>query len=325
MLYVKNSKDTAPMKMGRSEFEKVIGNPYVYLYCQEAQRAAQALEEAKQRGDESWTAWWEKELKEAKGKLEGIIFQGDMKDETNLGKTGTRNGNYIVSNGKVMIDIDHIDHEEMDRIVQTVQTVCEEDGTPFLLRVGFMAITPSGKGMRIVINGREGSTLVDDQHWVAQLLNVAIDECCKDYTRLSFAVPWSNVLYYEPNVLFAECKPYTEAERPIVHATAATNMPPQWTSSSYGIAQFSGWEEAEIIDELEQELGGAPQQGNRNNFVFYMARDLRHLYGNDTEAIYRAIPSYGLSEEERRQAIKSAVNRPMSTYVPRCIYRRRAC
>ena len=325
MLYVKNSKDTAPMRMGRSEFEAVINNPYVYLHCLEAQRAAYSLEEAKQRGDESWTAWWEKELKEAKGKLEGLIFQGRMKNEANLGQSGTRNGNYMESNGKAMIDIDHIGHEEMERIVQTVHTVCEEDGTPFLLRVGFMAITPSGKGMRIVINGREGSTLVDDQHWVAQLLSITIDECCKDYTRLSFAVPWCNVLYYAPEVLFAECEPYAETERPITHATTTTNMPPQWSSSSYGISQFSGWEEAEIIRELEQELGGAPQQGNRNNFVFYMACDLRHLYGNDTEAILRAIPDYGLSEEERRQAIKSAVNRPMSTYMPRCIYRRRAC
>ena len=259
------------------------------------------------------TEWWERELKRAKGKLPAFIFQGDMASADYLGQPGTRNSRYIVSNGKAMIDIDHIGHEEIDRIMRTIYTIGEDDGTPFIHRVGFVAITPSGMGLRIVINGRPGSTLVGDQRWVAQLLGVAIDECCKDYTRLSYAVPWCNVLYYEPEVLFAKCTPYRDPQ-----GVQRYQSPLRTPSTLSPLMDTFG-----IIDELERELGGPPTVGTRNTFVYRMACALRHLYGDNEASIYCAIPTYGLTDAERRGAIRSALNRPLGTYVPRCIYRRR--
>ena len=359
MLYVTNPQDTAPKRLGRSEFETMIDSPEVAKHCMWARRYAEALEEAKQRGVSSdavtplrahgvckqasthsrgvssdavtplrahgvckqasthsrgvalQTAWWERELKGAKGRLPGFIFQGKMADDTYLGKPGTRNSRHIVSNGKVMIDIDHMSHEEILRVTEAIATGCEEDGAPFVRRVGLVAMTPSYQGMRIVLNGREGSSLVGDQRWVASMLDVTIDECCKDYTRLSFAVPRENVLYYAPEVLFAECVPYADEER-YSPSTPSIRCPLSPVIDAYG-----------IIAELEQELGGAPTEGMRNKFVYRMACSLRHLYGDDPEAIYRAIPSYGLSDMERRQTVRSAMHGTMGTYVPKCIYRRR--
>lgn len=319
MLYVTNPQDTAPKRLGCSEFETLIGSSEVAACCMWARRYAQALEEAKQRGDVSEIAWWERELKGAKGRLPGFIFQGKMMDEACLGKPGTRNGRHVVSNGKVMIDIDHMSRADIQRVTEAILTVCEEDGVPFVERVGLVAMTPSYKGMRIVLNGRGGSSLVGDQHWVAGMLDVTIDECCKDYTRLSFAVPKENILYYAPEVLFAECVPYTESSQSSPSSLSSLSTLSTLSSLSTPSSLMDTYD---IVTELEQELGGAPTEGMRNKFVYRMACNLRHLYGDDAEAIYRAIPPYGLSDVERRQTVRSAMHGTLGSYVPRCIYRR---
>ena len=316
MLYVTNPKDTAPKRLGRDEFESMIDSPEVAKHCMWARRYAEALEEDKQRGVAWQTEWWERELKQAKGRLPGFIFQGTMMDEADLGKPGTRNSEHIVSNGKVMIDIDHMTPEEILRVTEAIVTVQEEDGVPFVRRVGLVAMTPSYQGMRIVLCGREGSSLVGDQRWVAQLLGVTIDECCKDYTRLSFAVPRENVLYYAPEVLFAECVPYVDECQSSLSSLSTPS------TLSYPRSLSPVMDTYDIIDELEHELGGAPTEGMRNKFVYRMACNLRHLYGDDAEAIYRAIPSYGLSDVERRQTVRSAMHSRLGSYVPKCIYRR---
>lgn len=323
MLYVNHPQDTAPKLLMRSDFEAIITSSEVARNCLWAQRYAQALAEAKQRGDALQAAWWERELKGAKGRLPAFLFQGTMRDAAHLGQEGTRNGRYITSNGKAMIDIDHIDTAEMHRIAQAIATAVEEDGTPFARRVGFVATTPSGQGLRIVMDGRVGSTLVADQQWVAQLLGVVIDECCKDYTRLSFAVPEANVLHYNPEVLFRDCAAYEDEAAP--SSLGSPRSPSNLSTPSQLIATGPlFYDEAAIIAELEQEIHGAPVQGNRNNFVYRMAHGLRHLYGDNLEALCRAIPTYGLSDAEHRGAIRSALGRPPSSYVPRCIYRRRS-
>lgn len=330
MLYVNHPQDTAPKLLMRSDFEAIITSSEVARHCLWAQRYAQALAEARLRGDALQVAWWERELKGAKGRLPAFLFQGTMRDAAHLGQEGTRNGRYITSNGKAMIDIDHIATAEMHRIAQAIATAVEEDGTPFARRVGFVATTPSGQGLRIVMDGRVGSTLVADQQWVAQLLGVVIDECCKDYTRLSFAVPEANVLHYDPEVLFRDCVAYEDGylgspSSPGSPSSLSSLSSPRSLSSSSQLIATGPllYDEAAIIAELEQEIHGAPVQGNRNNFVYRMAHGLRHLYGDNLEALCRAIPTYGLSDAEHRGAIRSALSRPPSSYVPHCIYRRR--
>ena len=97
MLYVDNPRDTAPKRLGRGDFEALIGDSQVARCCMWASRYAEALQMARERGVAVQTEWWERELKHAKGKLPAFIFQGDMASADYLGKPGTRNGRYIVS------------------------------------------------------------------------------------------------------------------------------------------------------------------------------------------------------------------------------------
>ena len=71
-------------------------------------------------------------------------------------------------------------------------------------------ITPSGDGLRLVVKRDEGKTIAEGQyHWVQEVLpwlgvEAKCDDVCKDISRLSFAPMHSEVLYYNPSLLFGE-------------------------------------------------------------------------------------------------------------------------
>ena len=81
-----------------------------------------------------------------------------------------------------------------------------EGGSPFALA----HITPSGDGLRLVVTREKGKTIAEGQyHWVQEVLpwlgvNVKCDDVCKDISRLSFAPMKSEILYFNPSLLFGE-------------------------------------------------------------------------------------------------------------------------
>ena len=320
LYYVNNLTDTALKPLTPEHFVQILSSADVYRHCTLASRYAREEWLARQRTDESQRSWWEQELRRAKAMLPCILYQGAPTDEAYIGQRGSRHTSKMMSNGKNMLDIDHVSPEEIARIMQQVYTARESDGRHFLQRVGFVAVTPSGMGVRIVFNGRKGQTLVADQQWAAQLLGVTLDECCKDYTRLSFAVPMQQyVKYLALDVLFAECEPYADSS---AHRPQGTGSP---SVALRGVANqmpcYLYHDTGSLINQLEEELGGCPTRGSRNKFVYRMACSLRHLYGNDAESIFRAIPDYGLTDTERRHTIGSALRAAIGGYVPRCIYK----
>ena len=67
-------------------------------------------------------------------------------------------------------------------------------GGPILL----IYITPSGKGLKIVFKADvEKGNLIDNQHAMAKVLGVEVDESCKDASRMSFICKESDILYLD--------------------------------------------------------------------------------------------------------------------------------
>ena len=57
-------------------------------------------------------------------------------------------------------------------------------------------ITPSGHGLKIVFKARlDWGNLIDNQHAMAKVLGVEVDESCKDASRMSFICKESDILY----------------------------------------------------------------------------------------------------------------------------------
>ncbi len=72
-------------------------------------------------------------------------------------------------------------------------------------------ITPSGHGLKIVFKARlEWGNLIDNQHQMAALLGVEVDEACKDSARLSFICTEEDLLFINKEIFTYENKEYGE-------------------------------------------------------------------------------------------------------------------
>ena len=84
---------------------------------------------------------------------------------------------------------------------------------------------------------------------------------------------------------------------------------------------YNGVEYEEIIKRLEEQLGGAPEHGARNSFIFTMACNLRYICNDDPQWIASVLPTYGEDPQKQQRTIQSAVMRPMSREMPETMKR----
>ena len=84
---------------------------------------------------------------------------------------------------------------------------------------------------------------------------------------------------------------------------------------------YEGVEYATIVARLEEQLGGRPEHGARNSFIFTMACNLRYICNDDAAWIAAILPTYGEDPQKHHATIASAVNRPMSRTMPETMAR----
>ena len=77
----------------------------------------------------------------------------------------------------------------------------------------------------------------------------------------------------------------------------------------------------DIIETLEEQMGGKPDVGSRNNFIFSMACHLRYITNDDPAWIAQVLPTYGEDKEKWRSTIRSACNRSQTKTMPRIMKR----
>ena len=74
-----------------------------------------------------------------------------------------------------------------------------------LVGILLIYITPSGYGLKIVFKADVAKgNLIDNQHAMAEVLGVEVDESCKDASRMSFICKESDILYIDKE-LFTRC------------------------------------------------------------------------------------------------------------------------
>ena len=78
---------------------------------------------------------------------------------------------------------------------------------------------------------------------------------------------------------------------------------------------------SELVQTLEEQMGGTPEHGSRNNFIFSMACHLRYICNDDAAWIAAILPTYGEDAQKHHTTIQSAVNRPMSREMPETLKR----
>ena len=99
-----------------------------------------------------------------------------------------------------MVDIDGID-KPLTSYTDAVNRYNEKQPVTFCdsLKIALVAVTPSGRGLRIVaVADPKRGNLADNQKWLADQLGFEIDESCKDASRVSYAFPATNIIYINP-------------------------------------------------------------------------------------------------------------------------------
>ena len=139
-----------------------------------------------------------------KRKLPGWIFPSTFDITTSkAGKEGAwRKQSATRLTGLVVIDVDHIEDPH------AVYQGWISKGLDFKeLGIYFIYITPSGKGIKLVFKARiDWGNLIDNQHAMAQVLDIEVDESGKDSSRLSYICKESDILYLDKELFTYENK-----------------------------------------------------------------------------------------------------------------------
>ena len=153
----------------------------------------------------------------AKRRLPKIVWQATF-DET-VSKKGNRGRWRKQSacrlNGLFMIDVDHVQQPEeifhswwkpvMENILE--DGAFHQNGEAIAkwadsLGIVLVHVTPSGHGLRVVAKAQMDGNLSDNQHRLASLLGIEVDEACKDASRLSFCPGFEDILFINKEELF---------------------------------------------------------------------------------------------------------------------------
>ena len=276
--------------------------------------------------------------KNSKAKLPALTYMGVLDeakyneylkkcDEQGTKPLGSRRAEFMRPTGLFMLDFDHVDDPRS--VYQRILQVLDVAGLKPEEVLALVHITPSGDGLRVVMERTKGQTIEQDQMRWAELIAIKVDGVCKDISRLSFAPMHKEVLYYNPSLLFAElpdAKDYPDGS--IFQQSFAVASPAEVAApDSKGEAcaeydtEYRGVPYSEIVRRLEEQLGGRPEHGARNSFIFSMACNLRYICNDDPLWIAAILPTYGEEAQKHRTTIQSAVNRPMSREMPETLKR----
>lgn len=227
-----------------------------------------------------------------------------------------------VPSGLAMLDVDHVDdpHKWFESWYQPEHGQWLREH-----RVGYIGITPSAHGLRIVAERQPNETIEAAMARIAQDFNIeTYDAVTKDLARLSFVSPRSYVLYLDEQVLFAESDGNTTvgSDPAVVRleedSTLGLSQMCSPSASENTPLTFKGLEYKDIVSQLMLSIGAGANavQGERNTVYFSLANYMRYICDFSESMLLQVLPDFGLSVEERRQAIHSALGRPRKTTIP---------
>ena len=245
-------------------------------------------------------------------------------------KNGRRKNEDALPSGLSIYDLDHIENPR-GRWLE-IEPRKEELG------IVLAHITPSTEGLRLVFVMPQGMSLAEAQAWMArQLGDDKYDACVKDYACCSFAVPREYVLFVDAEKLFAPRIPQiiTDENLPAdtiqnenniknnlcKSVTSCFGLRPEKSVVSNYPQTYENIPYESIVETLEEQMGGQPEHGSRNNFIFSMACHLRYITNDDASWIAQILPTYGEARDKWMATIRSACARNQTKQMPRIMRR----
>ena len=312
---------------------QALDSPHVARTCAEIEDALEKFRRGEITMDEYET------LKATlKKRLPIITFHATFKN-------GRRKNDEAIPSGLSIYDLDHIPNPRSKW--EEIETRKEELG------ILLSHISPSLEGLRLVFVMPQGMDLAQAQAWMAeQLGDKQYDSCVKDYARCSFVVPRDYVLFMDVDGLFSPrqiviqttegrknlediAQPKVDApeilrrDAPLDDKTGdgvkeekekLCDTPCDSVVNNYPLT-YEDIPYETIVETLEEQMGGQPEHGSRNNFIFSMACHLRYVCNDDPDWIAQVLPTYGEAREKWMHSIRSACNRNQTKTMPRIMKR----
>ena len=263
--------------------------------------------------------------------LPAFIFQSTFDETTSKsGKTGAwRKQSATRLTGLVVMDVDHVDDPRgtWSQIDNEKLTIDNELRKQILL----VYITPSGKGLKIVFKAdpKKGN-LIDNQHAMAKVLGVVVDESCKDASRMSFICKESDILYIDKELFTYENKEFSERYDALYrdgHSQATqshggdTQSPCVTESEEQENLNYHGIEYGKICEAWQTAQGGAPAPGDRHRTMLQMALDLRYICDNQPDMVDRVLRMCGFVQDVIRERGDKEVTDIAHTACERKLYK----
>ena len=292
---------------------QALDSPQVARTCAEIEDALEKFRRGELSQDE-----YETIKATLKKKLPIITFHATFKN-------GRRKNDEAIPSGLSIYDLDHIPNPR--------EKWAEIEARKEELGILLSHISPSLEGLRLVFIMPQGMDLAQAQAWMArQLGDAQYDSCVKDYARCSFVVPRDYVLCMDVDALFAPRMTQIITDENLIPSDVLRkedivnnkeNNPCESVKSV--VKEYPQTYEdipyESIVETLEEQMGGQPEHGSRNNFIFSMACHLRYICNDDPDWISQVLPTYGEAKEKWMASIRSACARNQTKAMPRIIKR----
>lgn len=269
---------------------------------------------------------------ELKRRLPAVTWQshfevGARRSEANASPTGF-----------FMLDVDHVE-QPLQLWESCAQLLNLKD-------VLIAHITPSGKGLRIVMRNYPGlTTIADNQRQLALQLQLSeYDAACKDLSRLSYLCRRADVLFLNKDLfmsnpeIFIRNDKLTQTQNDargndhddlFGHQSGTQLDAPAGNHHPDGDVRGDGEKPmmykgtipyGDIVKELVAAMGGEPVEGTRNTFLYKLARQLRYIVDFNPLRLIRILPTFGLPQSEVESVAQSAVRSLRSEKIPYALY-----
>lgn len=267
---------------------------------------------------------------ESKHLLPMIYFQGVLDaerydayvlecKEKGVKPKGSRNRAFMKPTQLLMIDLDHVEGDIAELAQAVIQRLQERDLLNHLL---LLHKTPSGEGLRIVVQRREGQMELPFEEAKAQWLHLMgvdqpSDAACSDHSRASFLPIQEDIYHINREALFTpkllDMTLQQGGDKGAQHAKMRAT-PPAGTAKirnargtkerkypeCYGAVPYSL-----IVERLIPKVEGFPYEGGRHTLIKNLAVELRKITDNNPEWLAEIIPTFGVDEEEYAELLRA--------------------
>lgn len=271
-----------------------------------------------------------------KRKLPAFIFQATFDETTSkTGKVGRwRKQAATRLTGLVVMDVDHIPSEEL-RVKSEEFAAAEFKQKAAELGILLVYITPSGEGLKIVFKARtDWGNLIDNQHEMAKVLGVEVDESCKDASRMSFICKESDILFIDKELFTYENKEFAERYDALYRDGRSQGKSEDFRVKSEELRvkneelevkseelNYHGIEYKRICEAWQAAQGGAPATGDRHRTMLQLALDLRYICDNQPEVVDRVLRLCGFVQDVIRERGDKEVTDIAHTACERKLYK----